>query len=239
MSEPVMNEIAFDRVLLTKEYLSDPYRFYREMREKAPIYFSERMNAWLLTQYRDVAAGLGDKRLICGARVASYAAGLSEPMREAMRPLFRHLEKWIDNMDPPDHTRLRALVNKAFTPRMVEELAQSIKDIVEELLAQAAHEGQMEFVRDFAYPFPATVIASLLGIPIEDLLRFIGWADDIAAYGGTGRPDPVKTQEAQRSVAALNAYFHELAEERRAHPKQDLISSLVALEDLGDKLTEE
>ena len=86
--------VEFDRALLTPEYLSDPYRFYAELREKAPVYFSQRMNAWVLTRYRDVAAGLSDRRLICGRRVESYAAGLPRPVREEMRPLFQHLEKW-------------------------------------------------------------------------------------------------------------------------------------------------
>ena len=233
------SNVAFDRVLLTPEYLANPYRFYGELREKVPVYFSQRMNAWVLTQYRDVAAGLCDKRLICGRRVESYAAALPHPLREEMRPLFEHLEKWIDNLDPPDHTRLRGLVNKAFTPHIVEELVPAIEEIIDQLLDVAESKGQMEFIRDFAYPLPATVIASMLGVPTEDRSRFISWANDIAAYSGTGKADPVKTQEALRSVSTLNTYFHALAEERRVHPQKDLISTLVVLEEMGDRLTEE
>jgi cytochrome P450 len=232
-------KIAFDRVLLTPDYLADPYRFYAELREKVPVYFSQRMNAWVLTQYHDVAAGLCDKRLICGRRVESYAAGLPLPLREAVRPLFEHLEKWIDNMDPPDHTRLRALVNKAFTPHMVQELAPAVEKIIDQLLDVAGSKGQMEFIRDFAYPLPATVIASMLGVPAEDQSRFIGWANSVAAYSGTGKAEPAKTEAAWQSVSALNTYFHALAEQRRMHPQKDLISTLVVLEEMGDRLTEE
>jgi cytochrome P450 len=156
-----------------------------------------------------------------------------------MRPLFAHLEKWIDNMDPPDHTRLRGLVNKAFTPRMIEALAPAIEETTEELLDAVESNGQMDFIRDFAYPLPATVIALMLGVPIRDRSLFISWANDIAAYSGTGQADPLRAQAAQRSVSALNAYFHELAEERRVHPQEDLISTLVVLEEMGDRLTEE
>jgi pimeloyl-[acyl-carrier protein] synthase len=232
-------EVAFDRALLTPEYLADPYPFYRELREKAPVYFSQRMNAWVLTRYQDVAAGLGDKRLICGRRVQSYTAELPHSLQQEMWPLFEHLEKWIDNMDPPDHTRLRGLVNKAFTPRMVEELAPTIEEVTDRLLDAVEPRGHMEFIHDFAYPLPATVIALMLGIPAGDQSRFIGWANDIAAYSGTGKADPLRTQAAQRSVSALKTYFRALAEGRRVHPQKDLISALVVLEEMGDRLAEE
>jgi pimeloyl-[acyl-carrier protein] synthase len=231
--------VEFDRALLTPEYLSDPYRFYAELREKAPVYFSQRMNAWVLTRYRDVAAGLSDRRLICGRRVESYAAGLPRPVREEMQTLFQHLEKWIDNMDPPDHTRLRGLVNKAFTPHMIATLEGAIVTTTEELLGAAESNGQMDIIRDFAYPLPATVIALMLGVPLGDRSQFISWANDIAAYSGTGKADPLRAQTAQRSVSALNTYFHKLVEERRVHPQEDLISTLVSLEELGDRLTEQ
>lgn len=232
-------EPAFDRVLLTPEYLVNPYPFYHELRERAPVYFSRRMNAWVLTRYPDVAAGLGDKRLICGGRVQSYAAELSDSMRAEMGPLIAHLDKWIDNMDPPDHTRLRGLVNKAFTPRMVQELAPMIEEVVDRLLAAAEPKGHMEFIHDFARPLPATVIALMLGIPSAGKSRFIGWANDLAAYSGTGKADPLRAHAAQRSVLALKAYFRALADERRLRPGSDLISALVALEDKGDRLSEE
>ena len=113
-------ELAFDHAVLTPEYLADPYPFYTELRNNAPLYFSRRLNGWVVTRYNDVTAGLLDKRLISGRRVESFSSRLHPAERNQMGTLYQHLEKWIGNMDPPDHTRLRALVNKVFTPGMVQ-----------------------------------------------------------------------------------------------------------------------
>ncbi|MFN0169484.1 MAG: cytochrome P450 [Bryobacteraceae bacterium] len=230
-------DVAFDRALLTPEYLADPYPFYRELRENAPLYFSRRLNGWVATHYTDVAAGLLDKRLISGRRVESFSAGLDPATREQMKPLHEHLGKWIGNMDPPDHTRLRAMVNKAFTPRMVQELAPAIARITGRLLDAAESRHEMEFVREFAYPLPATVISEMLGVPSADQDRFIAWADDITAYSGSGSADPGLSRAAQRSIGKLTEYFLGIAHDRRTRPADDLISALVAMEEKGDKLS--
>jgi cytochrome P450 len=230
---------TFDRVLLTTEYLADPYRFYHELRAKAPLYFSQRVNAWVLTRYHDVTAGLCDKRLISRRRVESFTSQLPPTIQEGMRLLYDHLEKWIGNMDPPDHTRLRALVNKAFTPRMVQDLAPSVEAVTDRLLKAGQSKGKMEFVRDLAYALPATVIATMLGVPPEDQSRFVEWADDLTAYTGSGRADPELSRAAKQSVSELTEYFQRVAHERRICPRDDLISTLVALEEAGDKLSEQ
>jgi pimeloyl-[acyl-carrier protein] synthase len=231
--------VAFDSGLLTPEYLANPYSFYSELRRKAPVYFSERLNGWIVTRYADVSAGLLDKRLISRRRVESFSRRLDPTDQDRMAALQRHLEKWIGNMDPPDHTRLRALVNKAFTPRMVQELAHSIESIASRLLDAAQAKGEMEFVRDFAYPLPATVIATMLGIAAEDQHRFIRWADDLTAYTGSGTASPDLGLAAQRSVDELTMYFRAIATERRIEPRNDLISSLVSLEEEGDRISEQ
>ncbi|MFN0166973.1 MAG: cytochrome P450 [Bryobacteraceae bacterium] len=230
---------AFDRVLLTPEYLADPYPFYRELRENAPVWFSQRLNGWVVTRYADVSAGLLEKRLISGRRVESFATGLDPATREQMRPLHEHLGKWIGNMDPPDHTRLRGLVNKAFTPRMVQELAPAISQITARLLDAAPARGEMEFVREFAYPLPATVIGEMIGVPLADQDRFIAWADDITAYTGSGSADTALSLAAQRSVAALTEYFLGIAHDARRRPASGLIGTLVEIEEAGEKLTEQ
>jgi cytochrome P450 len=231
--------VAFDSALLTHHYLTDPYSFYSELRSKAPVYFSERLNGWIVTRYADVTSGLLDKRLISGRRVESFSSHFDRADQDRMAALRRHLEKWIGNMDPPDHTRLRALVNKAFTPRMVQELQGSIESIAKRLLDVAQARGEMEFVREFAYPLPATVIATMLGIPPKDQERFIVWADHVTAYTGSGTAAPDLGLAAQQSVHELTMYFRGIAEEKRARSGNDLISSLVSLEEEGDRISEQ
>ena len=229
----------FDEALLTADYLADPYRYYAALRERGPLHFSRVLNGWVATRYSDVAAGLLDKRLISGQRVESYARSLEPAAREGMEPLHRHLAKWIGNMDPPGHTRLRALVNYAFTPRMVRDLAGTIEAVTDRLLDAAIARGSLEFVREFAYPLPASVIAIMLGVPESDQERFIHWADDLTAYSGTGCPAAPLAASAQRSAQELAGYLLGIAGSRRREPRNDLITALVTLEGAGDKLNEE
>ncbi len=143
--------------------------------------------------------------------------------------------------DPPDHTRLRGLVNKAFTPRVVEMLRPRIQQIVDGLLDAADGAGAMDLIEDFAYPIPVIVICEMLGVPVEDRERFKKWGLDIAR--GLDAiwlpPDSEVTQRSMASRRALSDYFRALIAERRTAPRNDLLSALIAAEEAGDKLSEE
>ena len=231
--------VSFEEALLTPEYLANPYAYYAALRDAEPVYWSARLNAWMLTRFADVHAALKDPRLISSRRVSSYADSLPSTTREQMQPLFYQFDKWIGNMDAPDHTRLRRLVNVAFTGRMVEGLRGDIEELVAELLDAVQASGRMDFVADFAYPLPAIVIARMLGVPAERREQFMRWSDNLTAYSGTGRADPDIAQAASRSAAELTALFKELADVRRTAPQPDLLSRLVEAEEEGDRLTEQ
>jgi cytochrome P450 len=231
--------VSFEEALLTPEYLANPYAYYAALRDAEPVYWSARLNAWMLTRFADVHAALKDPRLISSRRVSSYADSLPSTTREQMQPLFYQFDKWIGNMDAPDHTRLRRLVNVAFTGRMVEGLRGDIEELVAELLDAVQASGRMDFVADFAYPLPAIVIARMLGVPAERREQFMRWSDNLTAYSGTGRADPDIAQAASRSAAELTALFKELADVRRMAPQPDLLSRLVEAEEEGDRLTEQ
>jgi pimeloyl-[acyl-carrier protein] synthase len=143
--------------------------------------------------------------------------------------------------DPPDHTRLRSLVSKAFTPRVVEALRPHIQKIVDSLLDRVAGANAMDLIEDFAYPLPVIVICEMLGVPFEDHERFKQWGLDIAR-GLDSILLPPDSDVARRSDAArsaLTAYFRELIAERRASPRADLLSGLIAAEEVGDRLRED
>ena len=159
-----------------------------------------------------------------------------------VRPLIDAVSAWMLFVDPPSHTRLRGLVNKAFTPRMVENMHARIQELVDELLDAVQRNGRMDVIADLAAPLPGTVISDMLGVPTEDQPQFQKWSNDIAA-GITGT-STVGTQAeryviAQQSFFELSDYFRGIVAELRERPRDNLLSALVQAEEAGDRLTEE
>ncbi len=221
---------------------SDPFPLYADLRERAPIHRNE-MGFWVVTRHQDCLAILRDRRASSDSlnvAVERMPEGFRTPVAEddpvaaamlEMRPfLFR---------DPPDHTRLRGLVSKAFTPKVVESLREGTQRVVDELLDAALEEGEVDLLEAFAYPLPVRVICDLLGVPVADQDRFKGWSNALAR--GLD-PDFLLTEEviAARGEAVLQfaQYFFELLADRKRHPGEDLLSRLVAAEDGGTVLSE-
>jgi cytochrome P450 len=214
------------------EFLADPYPMYHRLRTEDPVHHSP-LGFWVLTRYEDVVGALRDPRFAKEAIAAFVAA------RFGMTPAGLGLS--MLDRDPPDHTRLRGLVSKAFTPRVVEVLRPHIQQIVDGLLAKARDAHAMDLIEEFAYPLPVIVICEMLGVPVADHERFKGWGLDIARGLDTILL-PADSEVGVRSMAARHAlsdYFRDLIAERRAAPRADLLSGLIAAEEAGDKLNEE
>jgi cytochrome P450 len=215
------------------EFLADPYPTYHRLRDEDPVHHSP-LDFWVLTRYEDVVAVLRDPRFIKEPLVSVVAArfGVTVPPGVGLSMLDR---------DPPDHTRLRSLVSKAFTPRVVEGLRPRIQKIVDDLITRAEAVGRMDLIEEFAYPIPVNVICEMLGVPIGDHERFKGWSLDIAR-GLDSVWLPPESEIPKRSGAARHAigdYMRGLIAERRASPRGDLLSALIAAEEAGDKLSED
>ena len=223
-------EILFNPLL--PEFHADPYPFYRRLREKEPIHQSP-MGFWVLTRYEDCVAVLRDQRFGREEFQQMLTNVYGDDTEKPQLPrsmLFR---------DPPDHTRLRALVSKAFTPRMVETMRDHIQEIVDRLLDRVQGAGRMDVMEDLAYPLPVTVICEMLGVPVDDHGSIRGWSADIArSLDAIGLPSDAEIVERGRVARrALADYFRRLVPERRARPQQDLLSGLIAAEEQGDKLS--
>ncbi len=215
------------------EFLADPYPTYHRLRDEDPVHHSP-LDFWVLTRYEDVAAVLRDPRFIKEPLVSMVAArfGVTVPPGVGLSMLDR---------DPPDHTRLRSLVSKAFTPRVVEGLRPRIQKMVDDLITRAEAVGTMDLIEEFAYPIPVNVICEMLGVPVEDHEQFKGWSLDIAR-GLDSVWLPPESEIPKRSGAARHAigdYMRGLIAERRASPRGDLLSALIAAEEAGDKLSED
>ncbi len=223
-----MGEIHFNP--MAPEFLADPYPTYHRLRAEDPVHCNP-LGFWVLTRYDDVVAMLRDPRFVKEPMIAAVAARFGiAPGTIGLSMLDR---------DPPDHTRLRSLVSKAFTPRVVERLRPHIQEIVDGLLDRVEGAGAMDLIEQFAYPLPVMVICELLGVPVEDHERFKEWSLDLAR-GLDAIMLPPDSEVAQRSGAArhgLTTYFRELIAARRAAPRDDLMSALIAAEEAGDKLS--
>jgi pimeloyl-[acyl-carrier protein] synthase len=224
-------EVLFNPFL--PEFHADPYPFYRRLREQDPVHQSP-MGFWVLTRYDDCVAVLRDQRFGREEFQQMLSAVYGDDTEKPALPrsmLFR---------DPPDHTRLRGLVSKAFTPRTIEVMRDHIQEIVDRLLGRALAQGGMDVIEDLAYPLPVTVICEMLGVPVGDHASIRGWSADIArSLDAIGLPSDQSIVDRGRvSRRALADYFRALVPERRAHPQPDLLSGLLAAEEQGDKLTE-
>jgi cytochrome P450 len=223
-------EVLFNPFL--PEFHADPYPFYRRLREQDPVHRAP-MGFWVLTRYDDCVAVLRDARFGREEFQQMLAAvyGGEEGDRLPRSMLFR---------DPPDHTRLRALVSKAFTPRVIEQMRDHIQEIVDRLLGRALGQGGMDVIEELAYPLPVTVICEMLGVPVADHASIRGWSSDIArSLDAIGLPsDQAIVDRGRVARRALADYFRALVPERRARPQADLLSGLLAAEEQGDKLTE-
>jgi cytochrome P450 len=212
-------------------FVADPYPTYRQLRAEDPVHHSP-LGFWVLTRYDDVVMALRDPRLAKEAIAAFVAARFGAPVPAMGLSML--------DRDPPDHTRLRGLVSKAFTPRVVDGLRPRIQQIVDGLLDRVRDVGSMDLIEEFAYPIPVNVICEMLGVPVEDHERFKGWSLDIAR-GLDSILLPPDSEVPKRSVASRHAladYFRELIARRRASPRADMLSGLIAAEEAGDKLSE-
>ncbi len=220
MTEITMND------MLAQETKRNPHTFYTPLRESERLFYVEGLDAWVLTTYEDALWLLKDPRFTKDSRKI-YS------QEEAERPAQAVMADHMRNMlmtDPPDHTRLRSLVSKAFTPRMIEQLRPRIQQIADELLDAVQDQGQMDLIPAFAYPLPITVISEMLGIPVAYRQQFRVWTQALV--------NAEAQEERALALQQFLEYIKHLLDEKRAHPAADLVTGLVQVEENGDQLRE-
>jgi cytochrome P450 len=218
------------------KFKANPFAFYAQLRAEAPVFPvmipSLKQRAWLITRYDDVLNVLKDERFAKDRRNAMTPEQLKK--YPWIPPMFRPLEHNMLDLDSPDHTRLRALVHKAFTLRLIEQMRDQIEVLTNELLDRAEPNGGMDLIADFALPLPLTMIGRILGVPAEDNQKFHRWSKTLIS-GGTNRNFFVLIP----SVMSFMGYLRKLIKERRTHPKDDLVTALVQAKDGNDQLSED
>lgn len=215
------------------EFRANPYPTYERLLAEAPVYESP-IGSVVLSRHRDCESVLRDAKRWSADFRNSLQSGLEFDDR-----LFEDLDRPFLLMDPPDHTRLRSLVNRAFTPRVVEQLRPRIQELTDELLDAIAEKGSMEVIADLAYPLPVLVISEMLGVPSESHNQFKEWSAELAAsLDPSPAIDPVAVQRQRDAIARFDDLFRDLIAQRRKEPKDDLLTALVQVEEAGDRMTE-
>jgi cytochrome P450 len=226
--------------MLQTEYIANPYPLYHRLREIDPVFWDEEQGGcWVLTSHTDVMACLRDPRF--SARRMNIESGwIPDELKATIEPPLHALTRQMLFLDPPDHTRLRGLVSRAFTPRMVEKLRPRIQQLVDELLAPTREKGEMEVISEFAYPLPAIVIAEMLGVPPEDREQFTLWT---RAFGsvldGSGTMGFEELVQALQSINEFMNYFRAIIRRQRTKPQENLLQAMQEAEEQGDMLSED
>ncbi len=228
-----------DDEILSPARVANPYPYFAELRRNDPVHWNELYRAWFVHRFADVWDGLRNPALSSDRVQPVYDHKLSPEQQELRKPTFDVLRHWMVFRDPPDHTRLRRLVNQAFTPRQVQALRPRVEQLVSDLLDDIGPRGHADLIHDFAYPIPAVIIAEMMGVPASDRDLFKEWSDAIMilVFGGARVED--RRQRAQRGLLELADYLRGLIRRFRAEPEDNLITSLVLAKDQHDTLTED
>lgn len=222
------------------DLLADPYPLYHAIRATQPTVWLDYGNGtafWMLTRYADCEAALRNPQL----GRWDNTVGRDEWRRQhnvEPTPVQRVLEEWMLFRNPPDHTRLRALVTKAFSPRRIDALRERIEVISNELLDRVEAKGCFELIDDYAVRVPVRVISEMMGVPYDDFETFREWTEGMGGIIDFNPPAD-EIARAMAAAAPFTAYFTELIEQHRRQPQDDLLSALIEAEDQGDKLSEE
>ena len=226
--EPIFN-------LFSPEFVRDPYPSYHLLRAQQPMYMTP-LGFWVATRYEDVTQILRDKRFGKNFEGRMIEANGPEVFDN---PAYGSMRHWMLMQNPPNHTRLRSLVAKAFTPRHLEALKPRIQSLVDELIDAVEDNGEMELINEFAYPLPLNVICDMLGIPVEDRVRFERGSRTSGRLIDPTPMTPDELEDANKGFLEQQEYFLGLIEERRRQPTDDLMTVLVQAEEEGDRLSEE
>lgn len=216
---------------LNQEFIKNPFPVYKDIREKDPIFrflMPNGQHAWIITSFKNASLVINDSRFVTNYPVNNEVEESNLPPHKAI------ISRNLLSVNPSDHRRLRRLVQKAFTPRMVDKLRERIEEITVDLLDRVQQKGEMKLIEDFAFPLPIKVICEMLGVPVKDQYKFQEWSNSLMESVN----NPVLSQQGEEATIAFVEYLQDLIEQRRRYQQDDLISDLIKVEEEGDVLSE-
>jgi cytochrome P450 len=225
--------------LMDPTVLTDPYPLYARLRRDEPVHWNPLLNSWVVTRYAEVAQIVQDaSRFSSEPARRSYGVPLTPEDQAAVEHFYALLSLFMQASDPPRHTRLRRLVNRAFTPRAIERLRTNIQQFVDNKLNEVEEAGQLELIEQLAYPLPSFVIAELLGIPQEGQRLFKASSGAIASFLGILNPAPGQMVALEAPLLEVAEFLKELVRQRRHYPQEDLLSAIGTKDEQGEGLSE-
>ncbi|MFL5953327.1 MAG: cytochrome P450 [Gaiellaceae bacterium] len=229
-----------DDELTSLAFFSNPYPTYERLREEAPVHWCESWGQWVVTRFEDVLAVNRDPARFSSAGWERKFISSLPPELQELPHMQRHYgTKVLSMTDPPEHTRLRRLVVRSFTPRVLEALRPGIESLVHELLDDMRGKTTVDAIADFAYPLPAIVIGRLLGAPDDARDQFMRWSKDIVDFVGTGHADAERALRNEETLREFRAFLEPIIRDRRANPRDDLMSILASPAEDGERLSDD
>jgi cytochrome P450 len=230
-----------ENIVFSNEVLQDPYPTYARLHEQGPLHYLDvgsKWPVWSIVSHAECSSIAKDPRL-SAKRAQQMLLSLPLSRQAEFAELARMLSLWLIFMDPPEHTRLRKLLNKGFSAAAVEGLRPQVEAIVDQMLKPLRPGSEVELMRDFANPMPVRIILEMLGIPQELRDTFVDWSRAIAVFRGNPNRTVEETRAAQDALIELTEFFRKTVAERRRNKGSDLISLLIDIEEEGEVLTEE
>ncbi len=223
--------------LLDPLVVVDPYSYYETLRKHDPVYWNSQWGGWIFTSYEEVKNGFQDIRL--SAERVRPSKGMGKEKQQEMSSTYTILSNWLVFNDPPKHTRLRMLMNKAFTPKAVNKLLPKIEETTDYLLNDMSKNREVNVLQSYASILPIMVISDLLGVPKEDRNLIKKWSDDLMLLVFGAAEVENRHEVAKNSLSEMVDYLKVIIKDRRVNPKEDLISALVEASEDQDKLSDD
>lgn len=225
--------------LLSDEAINSPFTYYSKLRGIHPVYWNTRWNGWIVTGYDAVIAGYRDAARLSSDRFSGPFGAEMRRSASNFEQLLTFLSRFFVWKDPPFHTQMRMLVNKAFTPRSVETLRPRVRALVQELAEPLRGRDEVDFMAEFAFTLPVVVIAEFLGIPPEARFEVRDWSDDLAAVVFTGGDEPDRLEKGEKAMRKLVDFLRPIVRDRIRKPREDLLTRLATAEENGSRLAED
>ena len=230
--------MSLDGQIMSQEVRDNPFPFYEQIRKAHQnAYWDSLLNCWIVIGHREVSEALRHPSLSSN-RVGAMLKMLPPNLQEDLKPLLDSFSNWALFKDGKEHSRIRGLLNKGFSPKIVKSLTSNIQSLVDRLMSPYISQGRIDIIKEVAIPLPIFVIGELLGVPSQDQEKLKKWSTDFSEFLGSPKPQIEAAIKANESVLEMDRYFKEIIQARREDPKEDLISELIKAEEDGKFLDE-